>query len=141
MEERRQAAPAEQGRYKALERFLAERGIGEEAALRLLTQTLRQQEDLRARALETVAAIRAIDDPRFTVSTIRAHPEALRALEAGESVGKVYRRYFLAGGDAAEQAEANLGLGLPQGERLTAEEIERISAQVDRTGRYDLSGY
>ena len=78
--------------------------------------------------------------PPFPAKTARL-VEALRALEAGESVGKVYRRYFLAGGDAAEQAEANLGLGLPQGERLTAEQIERISAQVDRTGRYDLSGY
>ena len=84
-------------------------------------------------------ALEAEGLPVLRVCTAGA--QALRALEAGESVGKVYRRYFLAGGDAAEQAEANLGLGLPQGERLTAEEIERISAQVDRTGRYDLSGY
>ena len=65
-------------------------------------------------------------------------PEALRMLEDGASVGKVYRRYFLGGGDETEQTEANLGLGMPRGERLTAEEIERISRLVDRNGRYAL---
>ncbi|MGI5885287.1 MAG: hypothetical protein ACOX83_10065 [Candidatus Spyradocola sp.] len=123
---------------KALEAFLAQRGLSAQGALRLLESALRRQEDLRARALETVSAIRAIDDPRFTVETLRAHPEALRALEDGMSVGKVYRRYFLRGGDGAEQTEANLGLGPLRGERLTAEEIERISRMVDRGGRYDL---
>ena len=143
--ERRNPVPDREQDMAALEEFLAQRGISAEGALRLLEGALRRQEDLRARALETVAAIRAIDDPRFTVESLRAHPEALRScsirttmLEDGASVGKVYRRYFLGGGDETEQTEANLGLGMPRGERLTAEEIERISRLVDRNGRYAL---
>ena len=136
--ERRNPVPDREQDMAALEEFLAQRGISAEGALRLLAGALRSQEDLRARALETVAAIRAIDDPRFTVESLRAHPEALRMLEDGASVGKVYRRYFLGGGDETEQTEANLGLGMPRGERLTAEEIERISRLVDRNGRYAL---
>lgn len=136
--ERRNPVPDREQDMAALEEFLAQRGISAEGALRLLEGALRRQEDLRARALETVAAIRAIDDPRFTVESLRAHPEALRMLEDGSSVGKVYRRYFLGGGDETEQTEANLGLGMPRGERLTAEEIERISRLVDRNGRYAL---
>ena len=70
---------------------------------------------MRARALETVAAIRAIDDPRFTVESLRAHPEALRMLEDGASVGKVYGAISSAAGDETEQTEANLGLGCRAG--------------------------
>ena len=94
------------------------------------------------RARRAMAAIEAIGDERFTVETLRAHPEALRAVEEGQPVGEVYRRYFLhRGAEPRPDTEANLGLAGIGGDALTPEEIERISAYVSRTGnRYQIDG-
>ena len=62
----------------------------------------------------------------------------MEALERGENIGAIYRRYFLRREPQAAERDANLGAGGPTA-RLDRQDIERISEYVDRTGRvYNL---
>lgn len=123
-----------------LERFLKQTGMNETQAIRLMQSAVDHEEQVMNRARRVVAAIEAIDDERFTLEALRANPEAMQAIENGVGVGEVYRRYFLrAAVHPQAERSANLGFEGVQGERLTPDEIERISAYVSATGnRYEI---
>lgn len=117
------------------EAFCAQNGLTPEEAMQVLRLTVEKREQVMRRAREVMAAMQAIGDEEFTVESLRANPEAMKMVEDGMPVGEVYRRYFLKSAQPVQEKEANLGLeGLTQG-GLTAEEIERISEYVGRTGK------
>lgn len=123
-----------------LEQFLEQRGISEEQAVMLLEAAMDKQDQVMQRARQVMAAMEAIGDDGFSVESLRANPEAMRAVEDGMPVGEVYRQFYLKRGAAPRQeTNANLGLSGVNGDNLTPEEIERISQYVSRTGkRYDI---
>ena len=121
-----------------LEGFIRKAGLSEQQAVQLMRGALEQRMQVMDRARQVVAAMEALEDARFTPETLRANPEALRAVEDGMGIGEVYRRYFLgekAEADAVQETEGNLGLGTWYGGELTPQEIERINAYVSKTGK------
>ena len=123
------------GAMQALEGFIRAAGLNEQQALQLLRGALEQRMQVMDRARQVVSAMEALADERFTPETLRANPDAMRALEEGQ-VGEVYRRYFLGEKrEPAQETEANYGLGTWMGGELTPGQIERISAYVNKTGK------
>lgn len=124
------------GAMEALEGFIRRAGLNEQQALQLLRGALEQRMQVMDRARQVVTAMDALADERFTPETLRANPEALRALEEGKSIGEVYRRFFLGERkEPAQETEANYGLGTWMDGELTPGQIERISAYVSKTGK------
>ena len=121
-----------------LEGFIRKAGLSEQQAVQLMRGALEQRMQVMDRARQVIAAMEALEDARFTPETLRAHPEALRAVEDGMGIGEVYRRYFLgekAEPETAQETEGNLGLGTWLGGEMTPQEIERINAYVSKTGK------
>lgn len=118
-----------------LEALLDELGMTPEQAAQLLVQVVERSRQQRRRAEQVLQAIELIGDPNFTLETLRASPEAMQALEQGENIGAIYRRYFLRREPQPVEGDANLGSAQGIGARLSRQDIERISDYVDRTGK------
>lgn len=126
----------ETGAMEMLEGYIRKAGLTEQQALQLVRGALEQRMQVMERARQVVAAMEALNDERFTPETLRANPEALRAVEEGKGIGEVYRRYFLGEKkEPAQETEANYGLGAWMGGEMTPGQIERISAYVNKTGK------
>ena len=121
---------------EALSGFIRKAGLTEQQALQLMRGALEQRMQVMDRARQVVAAMEALEDQRFTPETLRANPEAMRAVEEGMGIGEVYRRYFLGEKkEPAQETEVNYGLGTWYGGDMTPQEIERIDAYVRKTGK------
>lgn len=118
-----------------LDALLQELGMSPEQAAELLSQVVQRSTAQRRRAEQVLEAIELIGDPNFTVQSLRVNKAAMEALEAGENIGSIYRRFFLRREPQAVERDANLGAAAGAGLHLTRQDIERISEYVDRTGR------
>ncbi len=132
------AAQAQSQGMEVLEELLDRLQMSPEQAAKLLYQVVERSTAQRRKAEQVLEAIDLIGDPNFTLQSLRANKAAMEALERGENIGAIYRRYFLRREPQAAERDANLGAGGPTA-RLDRQDIERISEYVDRTGRvYNL---